>query len=178
MKSDINLISLNQSELVNEGRMVRLFRIFAIASVSVVGVSSLALFLIVSGISPSGIREQQARIEKDISSMRAKEAKIIIINRKIKDIGSIIKKRPKYDALVTDITNVIPVGVTASSLEINENKVKLIVTSGSLLLLNNFLDNLYDMVKNGKVIGSLTIDGISASGKSGTYSMSVSGDRI
>lgn len=178
MKSDINLISLNQSELVNEGRMVRLLRIIAIISVLIVGVSSLALFLIIQGISPSGIRKQQAKIERDISSQRAKEAKIIIVDRKIKDIENIIKKRPKYDILITDITNIIPVGVSVNNMEINDNKVKLTVTSGSLLSLNNFLDNLFNMVKNTKVIGNLTIDGISVNGNSGIYSMSVSGDRI
>lgn len=178
MKSDINLISLNQAELVKEGGMVRLLRILAIISIFIVAISSLVLFIIIQSISPAGIRKQEVAVEGKISSLHIKEAKIIIVSRKIKDIENIISKRPKYDNLITDITNIIPENVSADNLDINDKKVGLMVTSGSLLSLNKLLDNLFDMVKNGKVIGNLTIGGISVNGNSGIYTMSVSGDRI
>lgn len=178
MKSDINLISFNQTELVKEGRMARILRSLAIISIFIVGISSLVLFLIIQSISPSGIRKQENVIEENMSSLHTKEAKIIIVSRKIKDIKNITSKRPKYDNLITGITDIIPENVSTNSLDINDNKIKLMVTSGSLLSLNKFLDNLFDMVKNGKIIGNLTIDGISVNGSSGIYTMSVSGTRI
>ncbi len=158
--------------------MVRLLRILAIISIFIVGISSLGLFLIIQSILPPGIRKQETAIQGKISSLHTKEAKIIIVSRKIKDIENIISKRPKYDQLITDITNIIPENVSINNVDINDKKVRLMVTSGSLLSLNKLLDNLFDMVENGKVIGNLTIGGISVNGSSGIYTMSVSGDRI
>lgn len=178
MKSNINLISFNQAELVREGRTVRLLRILAIISILIVGIFSLVIFLIIQSISPGGIKKQEAAMQGNIASLQTKQAKIIIVNRKIKDIDNIISKRPNYNNLITDITSIIPEKVSLNNLNINDKKVKLMVTSGSLLSLNNLLDNLFDMVKNGKLIGNLTIGGISVNGNNGIYTMSVSGDRI
>lgn len=178
MKSDINLISLNQAEVVKEDSTVQLYRILAIVAILIVFLSSLVVFLIIQSISPEGIRKQEIALEKDISALHTKEAKIIIVNRKIKDIKKIISKRQKYDKLVSEITNVIPQKVSASNLAINDEKVNLAVSSDSLTSLNNLLNNLFDMVKNGKIIGNLNIDGISLDGASGSYTMTVSGNRI
>lgn len=178
MKSDINLISLSQTELVKEDRLVKLLRTFAIISIVAVTIISLVIFIIIQSISPAEVRKQEGAIEGVISSLHTKEAKIVIVNKKIKDIKNIISKRPKYDSIVSDIANIIPGDVSMNSLNVNEKKVKLIVTSSSLLSINSFLDNLFDMVANKKIIGNLTIDGISEQGGNGAYTMSVSGDRI
>ena len=147
MKSDINLISTNQAELINQSRSVRIFRLIAIASVCIVGISSVILFLIIQSISPSEIRKQQSALRASLAASRTKEAKIILVGRKIKDIKNIISERPRYDSLVSEINDIIPENVSLVSLGVNDNKVELVANSGSLLYLNELLNNLLGMVK-------------------------------
>src|SRR3989344_8984127 len=136
MKSDINLISLNQAELIKEGRVVRLLRKMAVISICIVGLSSLILFLIIQSISPSEIRKQKIEIEQNLAAQNTKEAMVIVVGRKIKDIKNIINKRPKYEAIISDITQAIPENVSVSNLEVNDVKLGLAVTSNSSLSLN------------------------------------------
>ena len=178
MKSDINLISIDKAELVKEGKTVQLLKISAIASVVTIGVSSLILFIILQAISPRSIKKQEASIQESISAQQAKEAKIVIVGRKIKDIRNIINKRPQYELILSEISSSIPQNISITSLIVDDKKVQIAVSSNSLLALNDLLSNLFKMVENGKVIANLQIEGISSDNRDGSYTMSVSGDRI
>lgn len=178
MKSEINLISQNQLEIAKSDKSLRILRFIAIASVCVIGISSLILFFIIQSISPAGIRKQQDALRVSLASSRVKEAKAVLISRKLKDIKQIIKGRENYDVLLADINSAIPENISINELEVNEEVVRITATSNSLLPIDRFLNNLLAMVEKKKFIGNLSISGLTSEGEGGEYSVSITGKRI
>lgn len=177
MKSDINLISSSQIEVVKEKQTVGLLRIAAIASVLLVGILSVALFLIIQALSPSAIKKKEDIVSANISVLRPKQAKLILIKQKIKDIHNIISKRPQYDVIFESVAAKIPQDVSLSTLNLDNQRLTLVASSKSLTSLNDLINNLLEMVKNGQTIKNLTIDNVSVDSAGGVYSISLKSDR-
>jgi len=178
MKSDINLVFPNSAEAIKEERIIDLLRMSAIVSVSLTGLFSVVLFLIISQVSPASIKEKEQAALRGILELRPREARLVLVNTKLEDVEKIIEKRQKYEQVMEDIVGAIPPDTSINSLDIDSKKVSLTATSTSLLPLDALIDNLIKMVKDRKIINSFTIENFTTDSKNGIYSVSIVAQRL
>lgn len=177
MNSSINLLAPSQLVKVKEVRIVRLLKLAAIISVCFVGLSSIAIFIILLQISPTSIKKEEIKVLASISAEKQKEGKIILINNKMQDIQDIIDKRADYEKLVETIMANIPEKSEISTLSISESKLSFTVQSKSVSSLNKLVDNFLGMAIKKNIIKNLTIDSITLDPKNGNYTISIAADK-
>lgn len=178
MKSNINLVSISQIESEKGERSLGILKIASIVCVALVAILSISLFIISQALSPEPIKRQEEGVISQITGLRPKQAKLILVVSKAKDIGTLIQSREKYDELLTLTLDQIPEGVSIGSLELDSAKVSLSVTSKSLLSVDQVINNLYSIISKKEMIKNFKIESISADPRTGSYSMSVTGERI
>lgn len=178
MKSNINLLSSSQIEMVRQGRGAQVLRILAIAAVSFISISSIVIFFVIKNLSPSEVKKQEEVVLKNISQLSSKEEKLLLVTQKLKDVRKIMASRPKYDEILAVLVGTVPDDVAIGTLEIDSEKINLSVSSKSLSSINTLIDSLLNMVREDKTIKSVTIENVSVDVKTGNYSMTVTGIRI
>lgn len=178
MSSNINLVSISKTEGRGRENLIRNLRIASIISVIGVGTISISLFVILQGLYPAPVIKQEQEVIKSISSFRDREGKLILVKNKVKGVEEVITKRQKYDEVLRNVSDQIPSGVAIGNLSINDTRLSLSVSSNSLLLIDETINNLYGIVLDNKIIKNFTIENISADPSSSGYSMSISGERI
>ncbi len=178
MKININLISPTTKEIVREERTIKILKISAIATLALVGIAAVVVFLITSQLSPASVKKREEGVLKSISTLKGKEGKLILINQKLEDIENIIEKRPKYDLVMESIVNTIPSEASINTFNIDREKISLVVSSESLLSIEESLNGLITLVKEKKIIESLTIENFTADSRNGFYSVSITGKRL
>lgn len=178
MKTDINLLSALQSEEKKEEKTLSLLRIISVGSILFVGISSILIFLIVQAISPESIEKKEKEVISKVSVLRPKQAKLILVSQKIKNIQKIITKRSEYNEVLKKVVANIPSSVVVNSMNIDEQKIHVSVGSNSLAVIDEFLNNFINLANEKDTIGSLTIENMSLGVQSGRYTVSIAGERI
>ncbi|MCL5019480.1 MAG: hypothetical protein M1426_03240 [Patescibacteria group bacterium] len=173
MNNDINLISNKDAASLNAKKRLKQIRIIAIASLVVVALLSIIIFIINSQTSLSGIKKDQNSTIQSISYLNKKSAKLAIINNRLKDISDIMEKRKNYTNTINTLLQLMPPGVSTTTLELSKKDVVLIVHSNSLLSIDKFLNSIIDLSSKKQVISSVTIESLIINPKTGSYSLSL-----
>lgn len=178
MNNDINLIS---GDLGVSSRATRkLERVKLIATVAVVGVGllSILLFLLNRVFSPQSIIKQQNEVIASIATLADKQAKLIVLNQRVNDISAIFKKRTNYDLVLSAILADSPTNVSITSLSVDKAKISSIVSSSSLISLNDFIDSLKGMVEKKQFLKNVTINNLNLNGKTSGYILTLDMDLL
>ena len=173
MSNDINLISNKDAASLNAKKRLKQIRIIAIASLVVVALLSIIIFIINSQTSLSGIKKDQNSTIQSISYLNKKSAKLAIINNRLKDISDIMEKRKNYTNTINTLLQLMPPGVSTTTLELSKKDVVLIVHSNSLLSIDKFLNSIIDLSSKKQVISSVIIESLIINQKTGSYSLSL-----
>ncbi len=177
MNSDINLVS-GQLALSKDAKRLRNLRLIATFSLLGVVFLSVLLFLLSRVFSPASIVEQQEAVMNNIASLQVKQSKLSLLGQRLNDISIIINKRANYDIVLTSILAQSPVGVSVTSLSIDKQKISIIVSSSSLLSMNEFIAVLKGMVEKKQYLKNVTINGLTLSGKSTGYLLTLDLDLL
>lgn len=178
MKSEINLLSPAQTDRTKSSGTLRILRIAAISCLSVLLGISIILFFLSRALSPVAIKEKENEVLYSLSLLHKKEAKLVVINDRVRDIPNLLQARPNFDISINAILQKIPEGVSINSMAVDKDKIVLTVSSSSLLSINNLMKSLIDMAKNRKIIKNVTVDSLTADIKGGGYSLSIKGDTL
>ncbi len=169
MNNNINLVSPDINNLSKQAKILRRFKIIATVIVIGVGITSIALFLLNRIFSPQAIIVQQDSVRASIAALQTKHAKILLLNQKLNDIFKILKSRTNYDLVLANILNQPGNDISVTSLSLNKKKISLVVSSFSLISINNFIDMLKGMVDKKQLLKNVTINNLSLNGKFGYF---------
>ncbi|MCL5113596.1 MAG: hypothetical protein M1372_00300 [Patescibacteria group bacterium] len=178
MKNEINLLSPAQIDRAKTSGALRILRIAAICCLFALLAISVILFFLSRALSPVAIKEKENDALYSLSLLHKREAKLVVINDRIKDLPNIIQSRSNFDVSINAILQKIPEGVSVNSMTIGKDKIELTVSSSSLLSINNLMNSLIDMAKNKKIIKNVTIDSLAVDVKGNGYSLSIKGDTL
>jgi hypothetical protein len=173
MNNDINLISNKDTAFLKSKNRLKQTRTIAIISLVIIALVSIVVFIINSQTSLTGIKNDENSTLQNISYLNKKAAKLAIINNRLKDISDILGKRKNYTNTINTLLQLMPPGLSTSTLELDKKDVALAVNSNSLLLIDKFLNSIIDLSAKKQVIGSVTIESLVVNPKTGNYSLSV-----
>jgi len=173
MNNDINLISNKDVASLKAKKRLKLTRTIAIASLVIATLLSIIVFIINTQTSLSSIKKDENSTLQSISYLNKKTAKLAIINNRLKDISDILEKRKNYTSAINTLLQLMPPGLSTTTLELSKKDVLLVVHSNSLLLIDKFLNSIIDLSSKKQVISSVTIESLTTNQKTGSYSLSV-----
>jgi hypothetical protein len=173
MNNDINLISNNDAASLKAKKRLKQTRTVAIVSLVIVALVSIIVFVINIQTSLTGIKNDENSTLQSISYLNKKTAKLAVINNRLIDISDILKKRTNYTNAINTLLQLMPPGLSTTSLEIDKKDVSFVVNASSLLLIDKFLNSVIDLSAKKQVISGVLIESIIANQKTGSYSLSV-----
>ncbi len=143
-----------------------------------VGGLSILLFFLNRVFSPDSVIKAQNDIAASISSQKNKQAKLILLNSRLNDILSIVKKRANYDVVLSSITEEATDEILVTSLSMDKKKMSIIVISPSLLPLNGFIDSLKVMVEKKQFLKNVTVSNLTLNSKANGYALTLDMDLL
>lgn len=185
--SDINFLVVKNREVARKQKGVKALRIIAVLSLLTVGLLSLLSFYATNRIYPKSLKSQYDLLLKNMSTLHSKEAKLAIINNRIENISDIfgkkttnttdkgsqnITEREDYSKVISKFSDKMSAGIKIDSLKVDKKIINIILSSNSLLPINGFIDGLTDLGRD-KTVKALTLDSLSVSEATGTYSLSL-----
>lgn len=173
MNNDINLISNKDVASLKAKKRLKQTRTIAIVSLVIVTLLSIIVFIINTQTSLSSIKKDENSTLQSISYLNKKTAKLAIINNRLKDISNILEKRKNYTSAINTLLQLMPPGLSTTTLELSKKDVLLVVHSNSLLLIDKFLNSIIDLSSKKQVISSVMIESLTTNQKTGSYSLSV-----
>ncbi|EKD65286.1 MAG: hypothetical protein ACD_50C00142G0009 [uncultured bacterium] len=159
MSKEINLVLQEGIEELKQKRKLRRFRIAAVSSLIVVLVISLSLYLLKLNLS-SGLEERKNSLLSQLDPLRNKEAKLKIVNDRIRNISSIQGTRKDISKIVDEILTAMPEQMSIENLEFEETSVLLEASSNSLVLIDDFINNLIEMGEQKRVVRTMILDSL------------------
>lgn len=172
--TSINLLSHIDKDSEKQKRVIKIFNIIAVVILVFVGLSAIIVFFLNRQFSLSSLKTKQKEVAQKIAVMHKKEAKLIVINNRLKTISEILAKRPNFYKIINDVLEKVPPEVSIDKLTIDNNKISLSASSNSLLFVNNLIDNLTVLAKK-KEITSLILNSLSLNQKTLRYSVLLEG---
>ncbi|MGH7245709.1 MAG: hypothetical protein ACREGI_02120 [Candidatus Levyibacteriota bacterium] len=175
MDTNINLVRKKDESLLQKERTLFIARVGAVISVTFIFCFAVVLFLLSRDPTLPDLQAQQNHAVSTLSLLHPKTATNLLVQDRVKRINQILNVRSSFDQTVNDFQQQIPPELDLDTFSLTQTTVTVSVTSSSLQAIGKFIDNLTQMVKDKKILKSVTIDGIIADEKSGIYSLSISG---
>lgn len=169
MNTNINFILPKDKEFEERQRRKRVINTIALIFPIMVGVVSLATFLITQAINTAGIRKQQGEVISKISQLQDKKIKLFIVKDRLDGIDDLLKKRISFSENIRSLLSKIPSEVIVENLEIDSKEVILIVSSTSLKSIDEFVNSLANMAEKKEVVSSLSLDSLVFEEKDNNY---------
>lgn len=171
--NNINLLSQRNSELLRQEKKIRKARIIAVGFLAFVAVTSIAAFFLNRSFSLSLAKKEEDRILQERVLLSKKEAKLVLVNDRLKSITDILNTRTQYGKTITGVLRKIPEGISIERLEIGKENLNLTFSSTSLFSVNIIINNLLDMARRKEVIENLTLESVNLNDKTGVYTATV-----
>lgn len=176
MNSNINLILPKDKEFVERQKKGKVLNATAVVFPILIGIVSLAVFLITQAINPTAIRRQQDETINEIAKLQDKKIKFFIVKDRLENIDGILKKRINFAENINNILSKTVSGVSLVNLDIDSKKVILTLSSLSLKSLDEFINSLIVMAERKEIIRSLKLDSLTFNEKENEYLVSLSSD--
>jgi len=173
MSNNINLVSNKDEDSLKAKKRLKQVRAIAVISLAIVAFLSIIIFIINSQTSLEGIKKDENSTLQSISYLNKKAAKLAIVNNRVKDVSDILQKRKNYTSAINTLLQLMPPGLSTTTLELGKKDVTVVVRSNSLLLIDKFLNSMMELSAKKQVISSLTIENLVVNQKTGSYSLSL-----
>ena len=160
MSIDINLVNKITSEGSKDVRIKKI-RSLSFGLLFFVGFLSLIIFLVNFRFSVNYVKKQQNDLIADLSVYDKTTAKILLLNARLENIGSILNQRKKYNETADLIVKGTTPSITIQDFQINDSGISMQISSSSLLELNDFLNYILSLSKS-KTITSVTLESLTS----------------
>jgi len=171
MNSGINLIGEKSKTQKVVLTRLKMLRIIAISLLFIVSVSSVSLFMLITLSPLPTLQSQEKAAIASLSQQRTEIAKLAVVNERSDTIAGILQKRPNFDETIDFIKGKLPRGVTITAFEVDKSTLSVTLSSKSLALLNQFLNNLLQSANETQKISRVTMADLSID--SDTFSLKV-----
>lgn len=172
MSRDINLVLKEDTEVLKHKKEIKKVRLAAAGSLLVVLLISLSIYLLNLRTGSSSIKEEKEALSSQLTPLREKEAKLKAVNDRLNNISLTQAKRNDVSKIVSALLDKTPSGMSVDSLEFTEGLIAVKVSSGSLILIDEFVNNLIDMAQRKEIIRTLILNSLDLS-VLGEYSVSI-----
>ncbi len=169
--ADINLLSTEKVSLRTQNRIL-ILRVLSVSFLFFVALFSIALFILSSQISPEAVRNIQGQTLQKISLLSERNAKYSLLSDRLRIIKTLLGARKNYTQTLNSVLDQVPQNVNIRGLKIDKDGISVTVSSNSLLLINEFLDNLSTNLDK-KIIKDMTIEGLTVDKQTGIFSLSI-----
>lgn len=175
MNSGINLLEKKKASIgLLHYQKLRLLRLIAVGLLFLVSTLSIILFLLISFSPLPQLKRQEEQALSTLSQYHPDIAKLYLVNERTDVINNIITKRKYLDKTIGGIQTMLPTGVKVDALSINNNTVSLSVSSGSLELLDIFINSLLNSVQEKKDFSKVTLTSLSVDNQKDLFLITVS----
>ncbi len=174
MTNDINLLVSKDANYLRQKKILSLARLVAFTSLGIVTLLSVIAFFLNSQFSPTLIKSQEDTVMQSLSKQSKKQAKLFVVNNRITNITTVLNKRVDYYKILSLILDKIPTNVSIDRIEVGKKQISLTISSNSLIPIDTLINNFVDMVRNKKLINSLTLNSLALNAKTSQYSISLS----
>lgn len=176
MSNSINLLRGSKTKKFREEKYIRFLRVISILSLLLVGGVSAVLFFLHANIPVSVVEREEASQKKTFGQLLDTATKLLITQKRIKDITTIIDKRELLDTVLGDLVQTIPENTDITSLALDGKNFSLTVSSPSLSSLDTVITGLVAMTDEKKIFSKITLEGLSIDPKENNYVVSLSGN--
>lgn len=173
MTNDINLLVSKDANYLRQKKTLSLVRLVAFAFLGIVTLLSVIAFFLNSQFSPALIKNQEDTVLQSLSALNKKQAKLFVVNNRVTNIATILNKRVDYYIILNNTLDKIPTNVSIDRIEVDKKQISLTISSNSLIPIDTLINNFVDMVKNKKLINSLTLNSLTLNAKTSQYSISL-----
>jgi len=140
--ANINLLIKDTTPKPSDAKGLKIFRLAAYGSFGVTLIASIVLLLMVFFHPLPKKQEEKNLLIQQISNSSEKYINLLSLNDRIKNIDSVITKRPQYERLMELLKNQLPEGGTVETLKMTGNEVSIAISSDSLENMETFISNL------------------------------------
>ena len=174
MNEHINLLdATNSRNYAHILTKLRLLRFIAVGFLFLVATASIMLFLIIAFSPLPRLQQEEERYIQTLNAgeYRMKMDKYFYINSRLKDIATILAKRPDVVASYEIIEKSFTPSVQVNFLDIAENSITVNLSSLSLSDIDHVVDNLSQQAEEDQRFRSLTLSGVSYDERENIYEM-------
>jgi hypothetical protein len=160
MNTSINLLLRTDEESLKRKRRIKLFKFVAIASLIMVGLISLSIFILIQIVNPESLRKERENLLSKMSQFQTKQYNLFILNDRIGNINQIMGNRRNLPSTMNNLLAKIPSQFSIDDFEIDNKTLIISGQSKSLFTIGELINNLTDMVKRKEIIKSLTMSSL------------------
>lgn len=176
MDKNINLVTGKSFDLEKQQKRIKIAKVVAIFSLTVVVLISLILFLITFFLPISSVKKTEQETLTNISLLHKKLVSFYLVKDRIDNIATTIDKRENYGIVSSAVLQKVPSQLSIETLSIDDKILTVVVTGTSLIPINQVIDDLVVMSNQKKLIKNLLIQSLSLSAQTGRYSLSLQAD--
>ena len=174
--SNINLLpnkkkSTSSREI--EADKFRLMRFFAMALLFGVSTASVILFLLISLSPLPQLKKQEEKGLANMALFHGDIAKLQVVNERTDSISTILSKRLTIDKTLDSIRSKLPAGCEISAFAMEKGSITVTVSSKSLSLLNDFLNNIVDTANRKEEFSQVKLSSLVADDQTSNYLLTV-----
>lgn len=179
MNKDINLLANKRKNAKSTNRkLITTFNIVAYASLGIVAICSIVLFVVRLQSPIANIKKEQETILFNLTNLADKSAKYKFINDRLVNISQIVSKRIDFEERIKSFLSEIPSEISVNSLSVDKNNITLDLSTNSLYSLGILMDRFIFMVENKKLISKAVFGSLSVDVERGMYSFSIKAELL
>jgi len=168
--ANINLLIKDTTPKPSDAKGLKIFRWAAYGSFGVTLIASVVLLLMVFFHPLPKKQEEKNLLIQQISNSSEKYINLLSLSDRIKNIDSVLSKRPQYEQLMDLLKNQLPEGGNVQALKMANKNITIGVSSSSLEQIETFISNVKRVNEESKrVFRTLSLTTLTYNSQLGTY---------
>jgi len=176
MSDSINLISPKNEQLGNEQKRLRIVRMSALAIMFLVAAIAVLIFVINLTLPISSIKRNEEITLANIAALHKKLVQYYFVGDRVNHLTNVIARRNKVPDIVDALLAVVPADLSINSMQVDVKKISLIMSGGSLISMNRFIDDVTMLGQQKNIIKNISVQQLSLDVKNSKYSISIQAD--
>lgn len=148
-----------------QGNLLPILQRISFIGLVVIVFISLTLFAMSFDTTLPKLKQQENESLAKLTLMHGKSVKILLVKNRLATIGTVLKQRTSYEALLAQISKLIPASTSVDAMDIGNGTIAFTISSSSLSDLSDLLDTMTDMANNKQTFTSLHVDDLNLSGQ-------------
>jgi hypothetical protein len=176
MNDSINLVSPKNEQLENEQKRLRIVRISAFVIMFLVAAIAVLIFVINLTLPISSIKRNEEVTLSNIAALHKKLVQYHFVEDRVNHLANVIAKRNKVPDIVDALLAVTPTDLSINSMQVDVKKISLIMSGGSLVSMNRFIDDVTMLGQQKNLIKNIVVQQLSLDVRNSKYSISIQAD--
>lgn len=139
---------------------IKYLRLFAISFLTIVGLFSATLFIIIATSPISKLREERSAIESSFSNSNTQYGKYVLTKSRLSKVDSLKKSRNDFATTYDILEREKPVSLNFVSINITEDSMQLGIESASVNDLENYLEYIQTKAEDKTLPSNVIADSI------------------